>query len=83
MTCKFEEASAMVSEIEDPRKRAFLSFGLMTALMGEEILRVDPNFDLHRMALILGRMFDKTKVLEITLFGDFRELQWWPEDDDD
>lgn len=83
MACKFDEARAFIRGIEDPRKRAFLSFGLMNALMGEDILRVDPNFDLHRLALILGRMFDKTKVLEITLFGDVDEIRWWPEDEDE
>ncbi|PRQ02173.1 hypothetical protein ENSA5_26320 [Enhygromyxa salina] len=80
MAGKYEEASALISKVEDPRKRAFLSFGMKTALMDEKVTEVDPEFDVHRLLTILSKMFEKPKVIDTIVNGSLDDLTWFSQE---
>ena len=76
-----EEAAKFIEEKTDPRKRAFLSFGMTVAIMDVGVANSDARgFDVLTLVKILDRMFDKPQVLKDVLYGDIEEQAWFSDD---
>lgn len=80
MAGNYEKASALIKRVKDPRERAYLRFGMKTAMIDVKVAETDPDFDVHMLLTILSKMFEKPQVIDAIVNGSLEDQTWFPED---
>lgn len=78
-----EEAGALTKGIADERLRAFINYGLTTALIRRGMapdIELQSDFDLRFFAEVLRAMGENPAALLRILQGDISDMEWWLEE---
>ncbi len=77
-----EELAEFQRGIKDKRLKAFIDYGVTTALMRRTSDGAGPtgSFDLLFFAKTLESMFERSESMRSILLGDPDELRWWSDE---